>query len=170
MVMSSVVDAPVASYATLQTKSVRPPRPPAGLAAVLLDDHDIGSELVVAVDTDDSMTVQLHAHGLDASGASPATVRRFRDQSCFALADIPVIGYDRTADRSVSGKISIGLTWAGSSGSATPVAGTALAEGDWTGGLFRFGTVSQHSFNRRVVRLISTQPFPPARPRLSAYQ
>lgn len=162
MVMSSVVDAPVASYVTLQTKSVRPPRPPAGLAAVLLDEHDVGCELVVAVDADDLMTVQLHAHGLEAGGAARATVRRFRDLSTFALADIAVIGYDTTAGRCVTGTVNVGLTWA-AGGSASSVAGSALAEGDWTGGLFRFGTVSHHSFNRRVVRLISTSPLPAPR-------
>jgi len=81
------------------------------MAAVLLDEYEVGSELVVAIDADDIMTVQLHARGLDVSGAVHAVVHRFQNEAVFALADIAVLCYDKIAQRCVNGKVNIGLTW-----------------------------------------------------------
>ncbi len=147
-------------HARLQTKSIKPPRPPAGLAAVLIGSSDLSSELVVAVDAGATMTVQLHAPRLEASGAASAVIRRFRDGSVFALADVPVAGYDVASDRRVAGKVSVGLSWSPEADDgSTDIAGSALAEGSWSRGPLKYGVVAHHSFSSKVVRLLSTAPF-----------
>ncbi len=161
MVTACAVDSSVTQLPVLQTSETRPPRPPCGLTAVLLDEYDTGSELVVAIDTNDIMTVQLHARGLDVGGAAHAATWRFQNQSVFALAEIALTGYDTIAERRVDGTVSIGLTWnPASDGLPARVAGSALAEGTWLGGLFRFTTVVSHDFDSGAIRLISTESFP----------
>ncbi|MGB5756030.1 MAG: hypothetical protein WBM50_03875 [Acidimicrobiales bacterium] len=155
----------------LQTKSVKPPKPPAGLAAVLVGSSDLSSELVVAIDSDGTMTVQLHAPRLEASGAARATVRRFRDLSTFALADVPIVGYDVATEHAVTGKVSVAVTWTSEAEDGScDIAGSALADGSWSQGLLRFGVVAHHSFSNEVVRLVSTNPFPTGRPRVGRHQ
>ncbi len=132
----------------------RPPRPPHGVTVVFLDQFEVGSELMVEIDPTDLIKVSLKANGIDVSGAAPATVRHLGDASLFALADVPVAGFDSLAQRGTKGRVSIGLTieTPGSDEAAT-VAASALAEGDWTGGLLRFSKVARHNLQRRTIWL-----------------
>lgn len=165
MALATANDVPF-EPALVQTKPLRPPRPPAGLAAVLVDKYESGSELIIAVETDDTVTVQLRTHGLEASGSAAAVVKRFRDLSTFALADVPIVGNERRSKRCVAGKVSVGLVWSSSGNpGSTFVAGTALADGNWSGGLIRFSSADHYSFSRKMVRLICTTPFPQTRSR-----
>lgn len=159
MGLAYAVDPEVDQQPTLQHSASRPPSPPCGLAATMLDDFASGTELVLAIDPDGLMTVKLHANGLRATGAAQAVTKRFRDQSVLAIGDVPVLGIETQTGRCVNGKVSIGITWTAElDGSPAEVAGTALAEGNWVGGPFRFTTVAQHSFNRKVIRLVADEP------------
>lgn len=153
MVSTATIDDPVAPFAILQTRG-QPPRPPVGLAAVLLDEADSRSELTASIDLDDIVNVTLSCHGLEAGGSAPATVRTFPDESVIAVATVDVAGYDATLDRCVTGSVSLALSWTAEDfDGAKQVAGTALAEGTWGSQPLRFGAIAHHGFNHNVIRL-----------------
>ncbi|MEL7209286.1 MAG: hypothetical protein AAGK32_13805, partial [Actinomycetota bacterium] len=158
MAATATVDYPIAPYAILETRG-QPPRPPVGLAAVLLDEADSRSELTASIDLDEIVTVSLYAHGLEARGRAAATIRRFPDRSALAVATVPLAGYDTATDQCVTGNVSLAISWSapGPDGT-TEVAGTALAEGTWGGRPLRFAAVDGHRFNHNVFRLAAQPP------------
>lgn len=132
-------------------RAARPPRPPHGMRATLLDEFETGSELIVTIESGDVMTIELRSAALELAGSGAASVRRFADGSWFALGEIPVSGQDRIASRRARGRATIGIAWEPSrSDRSSELGGSALLEGDWTGGLFHFTKVDSHDLGHRL--------------------
>ncbi|MDH3680630.1 MAG: hypothetical protein OEV40_11835 [Acidimicrobiia bacterium] len=138
----------VAPYATIKSRSkwTNPDRPL--LEAVLLDDNDPASELVITVDVKGCVALTLYARNLEAGGAVEGRTVRFEDRSALVTASVPVIGYDLDTDALVTGHIDVALTWTTNARlSDLVVEGTAILEPDWASDRTQFSAVRRHPFN-----------------------
>jgi len=129
----------------------------AGLA-VVFDAGSVTAELGVVVDADGLMALNMSTPNLRVEGSRRAKLQHCRDGSIFAWADVAVLGYCATVQRCVNGRISVGITW--TTELNRRVAGTAVAEGPWSESPLLFDSVTSHSFNRGIVRLLSSWPRP----------
>ncbi len=129
----------------------------AGLA-VVFDAGSVTAELAVVVDVDGLMILNMSTPNLRVEGSRRAKLQQCRDGSTFAWADVAVLGYCETAQRCINGRISVGITW--TTEPNRRVAGTAVAKGPWGESPLLFDSVTSHSFNRGIVRLLSSPPRP----------
>ena len=151
---------PLAPYATIESHfalHTRPDRPL--LEAVLLDDDDPVTELMVTVDAESDIAIKMYAHNLEAGGTTHGRTHHLDEHSTLVAATVPIVGYDLATDVLVTGTVDLAITWTTNTRIADLVVdGTALLEPDWQPMPTRFAAIRRHPYNHHGLTRHNARP------------